>query len=136
MTNQATVDTPWYEMPHGMDREMAKYDQCEEPGNCEHDHDSAIEYTREQELDQLRDRVEKAEAGSVRGAGSYSISSDNDVDCQWVRVRHRPCGTDIFGDYDGTDPEDLDAATLLSLMAAHHCDATDVVQSSSTDGAS
>lgn len=45
--------TPWWELS-GMERELAKYDQCEEPGDCDHDHDNAIEYFREQELNGLR----------------------------------------------------------------------------------
>ena len=59
MTDQTAV--PWYEMPHGMDRELAKYDQCEEPGDCDHDHDNAIEYMREAELAELRDRIAELE---------------------------------------------------------------------------
>lgn len=52
--------TPWWELS-GMERELAKYDQCEEPGDCDHDHDNAIEYFREQELNELRQRAETAE---------------------------------------------------------------------------
>jgi len=53
--------TPWWELS-GIERAIAKYKQCEEPGDCDHDHDDAIEYFREQELNGLRERAEKAEA--------------------------------------------------------------------------
>jgi hypothetical protein len=75
---------PWYKM-HGMERELAKYDQCEEPGDCDHDHDNAVEYMREAELNELRAerdvataRAETAEAAYYRldseqaGHGSYA----------------------------------------------------------------
>lgn len=59
--------TPWWELS-GMERAIAKYEQCEEPGDCDHDHDTAIEYFREQELNGLRERAEKAkrERGDAR----------------------------------------------------------------------
>lgn len=66
--HESAAVTPWYELS-GMEREIAKYDQCEEPGYCDHDHDNAIEYFREQELAELRaevaaanERAEEAEA--------------------------------------------------------------------------
>lgn len=59
-------EIPWYEMPHGRDREMAKYDQCEEPADCDHDHDCAIEYMRQDELDELHARI--AELEQLRAA--------------------------------------------------------------------
>lgn len=58
----------WWEMPHGIERELAKYDQCEEPGDCDHDHDAAIEYMREAELNQLRAERDEAVADRARMA--------------------------------------------------------------------
>lgn len=56
--------TPWWELS-GMEREIAKYDQCEEPGNCDHDHDNAIDYFREQELNGLRAQRDDARALAI-----------------------------------------------------------------------
>lgn len=81
------------------------------------------------ELTQLRD-----------GLDGYRIGSDaipgeelGDDATNYVHVTHEPCRTLIFGDEN--DPANLDAAHLLSLIAAHHCDASDTTPAMAGTGA-
>lgn len=39
----------------------------------------------------------------------------------WVKARHKVCDRVVFG-ADGGDPDELDAAKLLSLMIRHRCE--------------
>lgn len=81
---------PWYQMPPGMEREIAKYDQCEEPDDCDHDHDNAIEYFREQELNGLRERAEKAEVRADEQAKAHDrwVSYSGDLENRLAEARN------------------------------------------------
>lgn len=62
---------------------------------------------------------------SIRNAGDYRIQAVGDIgihaEDRWVAVLHVPCEAYIFGDDAGHDDE-VTLATLLTLIAAHHCD--------------
>lgn len=60
---------PWWEMPLGEEREVAKWNACWPDFDCDHDHDEGDRILRGRELNELREqlatataRAEKAEA--------------------------------------------------------------------------
>ncbi|NUQ98292.1 MAG: hypothetical protein HOY79_17670 [Streptomyces sp.] len=84
--HESAAVTPWYELS-GMEREIAKYDQCEEPGDCDHDHDNAIEYFREQELAGLRTELAAAtERAELAEAQVAEIQAERN---EWQRRANR-----------------------------------------------
>jgi hypothetical protein len=63
----------------------------------------------------------------IGNAGEYRIQASGDIgihaEDRWVAVLHEPCDEFVFGD-EIDHGDEVDLATLLSLVAAHHCDGT------------
>lgn len=61
----------------------------------------------------------------IRNAGEYRIQASGDfgehAEDRWVAVLHEPCEQFVYGD-DIDHADEVDLATLLLLIAAHHCD--------------
>lgn len=62
----------------------------------------------------------------IHNAAEYRIQASGDIgihaEDRWVAVLHEPCDEYVFGDEIEHDDE-VDLATLLSLIAAHRCPA-------------
>lgn len=63
----------------------------------------------------------------IRNAGEYRIQASGDTgihaEDRWVAVLHDPCDEFVFGD-NIDHGDEVDLATLLSLIAAHQCNGT------------
>lgn len=92
--------TPWWKLS-GMEREIAKYDQCEEPGDCDHDHNNAIKYFREQELNGLR--RERDDARDIALLMKRAISQLPFDLYEWLGVEREEMPDWLTGDDNGRD---------------------------------
>lgn len=61
----------------------------------------------------------------IRDAGEYRIQAVGDIgihaEDRWVAVLHTPCDEYVYGDESDQWADELDLATVLSLIAAHRC---------------
>lgn len=73
-----------------------------------------------QYVEAAKQAVETAVA-PFRSVGEYKIGADaDDEEVPYVFVYHQPCQRWVYGG--SSDAHELDAAELLSRIAAHHCD--------------
>lgn len=63
--------------------------------------------------------------------GDYS--ADEEEARAWPTVKHTPCGEPVFG-WDAIDPDDVDVAALLHIIAAHRCE-WDIVEDEAASAA-
>jgi hypothetical protein len=120
-TAEAPVQ-PWWKMPPGEEREIAKWDACWPDFDCDHDHDEGDRILRERELNELREqlaaataRAEKAEArlaelGGLRDEWSYEFRNS------WSGWRR--CSTPMTEEYARKRAAESDRNRLVHRKAA------------------
>lgn len=104
-------------------REWVKHDNLRrdriEDTEAARDDATARAEQAEAEVERLKARL----AEPIREAGSYRIGTDGDTadGFDWPYVQHLPCDQEIWSGRHANGAG-LDVASLLSLMAAHHCE--------------